>query len=752
VALKIARWTIIGAVVAVVLVKPGAIYTCGPFFESATFALGYKPQPSSAAFAAGQMGIVLPSFRRSYLIVAYRYLRGLKLDDEQQRDAIDVWNRQVGPNPEENDRSAIEAWREARSKVSESPTAPPATAYAPLSADRPYETFLNCPNDAFQAAVSTLQKRVQTYSGNTDAIQNWVRAQDQVFSNCDGKTPVIPAPLDSGDALQRADRAYQIAAAQFYARLYDDAAASFDQLGTESSSPWSGLGPYLAARALVRKATLAFPENDKFDVPTMQAAQGRLEKIVQNTKAAPPQEPARRLLDYVRFRTEPAKRAAELEQLMIKPDPGPNFRQHFWDYVLLVSKGGQPGDLSDWLQTWHTDESGGPAGEYSSPYNKQAAEHAVTKWRGAHSITWLIAALQLADGNEPWTGDLLRDAGEVPVSSPGYLTVRYFALRLLAQRKQDDAARKDLDALLNHPPGDLPPATRNLFNDQRQKLATSLSDFLEHAGEMPSRVGFDWDDIGRSEADEDESDKPNPAAARAYFNRYSAQVLARRMRLALLAESAQSTALPGHLRRELARSIWVRAVLAGDFAAAEKLHPVLQELDSPLWKAMEPFRAASNDSEKRFAAVFVILQNPGLNPSVREGLLRKSTLGEVDTYRDNWWCDDLGAGVGTTARGQHAEFPFPSFVVDSDRNATKQELEKLASTGFAPNYLTSAVLAFAKEHPDDPRIPQALHLAVRSTRFGCSNPDTTHLSEAAFTLLHRRYPKSEWAERTKYHY
>jgi hypothetical protein len=91
-------------------------------------------------------------------------------------------------------------------------------------------------------------------------------------------------------------------------------------------------------------------------------------------------------------------------------------------------------------------------------------------------------------------------------------------------------------------------------------------------------------------------------------------------------------------------------------------------------------------------------------------------------------------------------------VTDADKNRAQQEQEKVTRTGFAPNYLTTEVLAFAKQHPEDPRVPPALHLAVRATRCGCTNPATTRLSEAAFNLLHKQYPKSEWAEKTKYHY
>ena len=49
-------------------------------------------------------------------------------------------------------------------------------------------------------------------------------------------------------------------------------------------------------------------------------------------------------------------------------------------------------------------------------------------------------------------------------------------------------------------------------------------------------------------------------------------------------------------------------------------------------------------------------------------------------------------------------------------------------------------------------MPEALHLAVRATRYGCTDDETSQWSSKAFQLLRRRYPKSEWAAKTKYHY
>jgi hypothetical protein len=61
-------------------------------------------------------------------------------------------------------------------------------------------------------------------------------------------------------------------------------------------------------------------------------------------------------------------------------------------------------------------------------------------------------------------------------------------------------------------------------------------------------------------------------------------------------------------------------------------------------------------------------------------------------------------------------------------------------------------MAWAQRTSDDPRVPEALHLAVRATRFGCTDADTGTFSKAAFDLLHQRYPKSSWAQKTKYWY
>jgi hypothetical protein len=133
-------------------------------------------------------------------------------------------------------------------------------------------------------------------------------------------------------------------------------------------------------------------------------------------------------------------------------------------------------------------------------------------------------------------------------------------------------------------------------------------------------------------------------------------------------------------------------------------------------------------------------------------------------FSDKWWCADMtgeqnwgkyepyNKDVNLKFAERKSDFPFPAWESDEDKVAAKREWQKLGTVATAPNYLAAQVLGYAKDHEDDERVPQALHLAVRGTHLGCTNAETTRLSKAAFNFLHDRYPKNEWAAKTKYYY
>ena len=749
-ALKNLRRLLVSFGVLFVLVAPSAIYSCGPFITSAIFAFTDRPDAPEQNFAAGKLGIVRPEFRPAYLIVAYRYFSGLKLNQDEQAAAQAVWDRDLMPEHPSADE-AMAAWDKARSKVPNVPPPPQVSQFANVSKDQPYFQYLSCPGDAFTNAARTLDDRNTKFPAGD--LREWILGQDQVFSNCSGEVHVMPAAFHGDNSLLQADRAYQIAAAHFYARDFDDAASEFDAIAQDRSSPWAGVSPYLAARALVRKANLSCKPNEQFDPASMAEAQKRLEAILADPRSDSIREPALRLLNYVRFRTEPNKRVAELDAMIVQSTPGKNFKQDLWDYVVLLSNGRQAGDPSEWVETFQASVN------YPPIMRDQLVKKTLSKWQETKSLPWLIAALAVSDAHSPSLSSLLAAAKEIRSSSPAYLTVHYYASRLMTASGQSDAARAELDALVKSSDDELPRGSRNLLNEERLKLTTSFDDFLQHSAEMPVLADVDF-----NTGDMIPSDKPSALNDSPLFNQFAAEVLVKRLPVSLLIQAAGSAALPKNLRREIARTAWVRSVLIDDLDSAGKLQPVLQELDQPLWKTMEPFRSATDSAEKHFAALFIILNNPGMTPSVRESSLRTTTLGEIDNYRDNWWCSDMNSGSFGKAYTEYnkdanlkfvdsdPDFPFPAWLSDAQKSVAGAEWTKLTATGTAPNYLVAQVIAHARQHPQDAHVPQALYLAVRSTRYGCTNAETTQASKAAFDFLHERYPGNEWTVKTKFYY
>ena len=78
----------------------------------------------------------------------------------------------------------------------------------------------------------------------------------------------------------------------------------------------------------------------------------------------------------------------------------------------------------------------------------------------------------------------------------------------------------------------------------------------------------------------------------------------------------------------------------------------------------------------------------------------------------------------------------------------KSQMGALKAAGPGPDYLAKQVLDWATAHPEDPRNPEALALAVKTSGFSCATK--TNNVERVFRLLHTRYPNSEWTKKTPY--
>ncbi len=739
---------------------------CGPFFEQAIFTYTLHPDLPLTNFAQGQLGILQPTYARSYLYVAYRHLIGMGFDQEEQAALVALWDERLNPqadlwNP--NASAAVKAWSDVRTQFAAVGPLPQINVFKALEARNGafyYHEYVNCTADAFQTAAHTLTARIEQFGVDSVDVLDWVRAQDQVFSNCSG-VRAIPAPAapQSPEILQK-DRAYQIAAAHFYAGDLAAAERLFGDIADDPASHWRPLAPYLVARSLLRQGSLV-PRYDDVDTAKLAAAQQTLTAILDDKNLQVIHPAARRLLAVVRARLEPAVRVHELAQSLLTPHSGPTLKQDLWDYTLLLdrvaderhaadARAARRDDLTDWILTF---QDTGPA----------ALEHALERWTSTAALPWMVAALTKIDVGHARHRDLLAAAEKVPQEAPGFASVMFHRLRLLAAAGKRDEVRQQLDSLLSQAPPTFPPSGRNLLLALRMKLARTRYEFMTYAPRLPVAITYNIDGRELPENMETNERLQLIAQDQPLFDADAARVFNRRLPLDTLREMVHRTILPTHLRRELAMAVLTRSLIMKEEDTTRDLVPVVKTLIPELGPGLDEYRATINRDARAFAGIFMILRFPGLRPYVQANVGRLTPIDQVDNYRDNWWCALDPATIGTSRDGDRLSAPLEilyrnvqdqafEFLSASQANAAQQELQRLASLGTAPNYFSQQVMAWAQRASNDPRVPEALHLVVRATRFGCTDADTGTLSKAAFDLLHERYPKSPWAQKTKYWY
>jgi hypothetical protein len=726
-------------IVAVVWLTTQYSYACGPFFPQAVFTHKLHPDFPLADYAVGSLGVLQPTYARSYLYVAYRYLNGLGFDKNEQKALVALWDERLNPKLV-NEQEWVNKWLSARNKI---PDVQPASITILYRWQTTYSWYPNCLEDTFRSAIKTLDERIKTFGQDSAEIREWLRGQDQVLANCP-EGQAIPTPLPStANALLRADRAYQIAAANFYAGNFETAEKMFREIAQDASSPWHEITPLLRARALIRRATLGNPQ-DSMNQRFLADAEAQLKQLLGDNRLQAIHASANRLLAFVDLKLKPQARLREVSQVLLKKDVGDTLKQDLWDYTVLLDSQ-KPSvdfdDLTNWIFTFQEKDQ------------RFAAKYSLEKWRQTKSPHWLVAVLAKIDAQDANANDVLKAAASVDRTSPAYLTILYHRIRLFSEMGNTAEARRLLEEFFSRAPGKVPISSQNLFRAQRLALAQNLDEFLKYAPRTPAL-------ITTNEDGEELPDNVKWHSAGSYFDDDAVHVLNKALPVQLLKEASFSKALPIHLRRDLILATWVRAILLENDSLAVGLTSEIRRLIPQLNEAMRAYQNVPNPTARHLEAVLIILKHPGMRPFVGAGLSRLTQLSRIDNYRDNWWCSPAVIfGLGSVNASTMFELSWkdistkaiplhnlPSFMSEAQTDVARQEIAKLVPLETAPTYLGRAVIDWAKRYPADPRVPEALHLVVRSTRYGCGN----YVSKDAFQLLHKKYPKSEWTKKTPY--
>ena len=740
--------------IAFLLVGPATTLACGPFSLDTIFVFTVHPEYPLENFARGDIGTIQPTYARSYLYVAYRYLNGKGFTAEEQSALVDLWSDRLNLRWEPSEEQSMKRWFEARHTVLGGGEDPKIDVYRSREKPNEYETYLNCQKDSFETAADTLEARAKLWGAKSAVLKTWVEAQDQVFANCSEGKHIPEALTDETDVLARADREYQIAAANFYAGNFDQALTGFQAIAADRTSPWHESAPYLVARTFLRKASLGGEEQK---AGSLTESEKQLKKILASEEHKPSHENARRLLGLVELRLHPKDVVHELAASLIGKNANPNLKQELWDYTLLLDQfaGDEPAgalppniadlgsdDLTDWLLTFQS----------AKP---EALAHSVERWQATSSVHWLVAALAKVDSHHASAEALKRAGAAISTDSPAFPSVMFHIVRLNIAGGRINEARTMLDQLLTKRQSQLNASSLNSLRQQRMLVASNLDEFLTYAQRVPA--GLSWNDDGREiPADpSDVGDEMKPLQNRPLFDSDAAKVLNEKMPLSLLKQAALSKTLPDHLRRDLAQAAWLRAVILSDQVTAAELVPTLKSLVPELSTLLDNFLAARDPEAKKFAGIYAWLKFPGLEPVVDAGIGRQIPLSEQDSYRDNWWCsaaftanaDDSEESAKKRAAN---DVMSPAFLTKAQRSNASSEYLLLSTVGAGPNYISRQVIEWATSNPTDARVPEALHLAVNTTRHGCTDKQTGRWSKAAYDFLHRRYPNNAWTKRTPY--
>lgn len=797
----------------VLLVPPPVVLACGPDFTAPTYTDFHAPDLHSLSYLQGKLGLLQSGYFHIYLYEAYRNLTGKPFTPTEiaalsELDGASPPSAAQSQSNNQHTQDAVLEWQVYRANAIGEPLksvpmrSHPAGIYREERRGDLYVMYPNCLNGAFENALRTLHAKVNQYGGRSAVVKEWVAAQDAVFENCAGpgfrpesKPAVIPAAARAEDpAAIRSDRAYQIAAAHFYAGEFDAAQSDFEQIVKDPTSPYNKIAAYLQARVLIRKATLN-GSDEGFDAAILSQAETLLRALMADKDYADYHAAAQRLLGFTRIRLHRQERLNELEAALSASEASKNFGQDVADYLWLLDRpvltktvtippasAGQPAqkgsaldessrlkgsDMTDWIFNF---QEAGPG----------AASHALKRWRETNSLPWLVSSIAEAGSKDNAVPDLLAAVSKIGPDSPAYPTLTFHRLRLLEQSGNLDAARRDLDQLLAQSKSSMPISARNEFLALRMKLAVNLSEFLQFA----PRTSTDASGVAPVPAGQADYPPGSPeyAATRAHFDSDAAVIFTEKIPLRLLADAAKSSSVPPLLRTEVAIAAWTRAILLKNEDVAKEMTPVLEELLPELKPALAEYASAPAGEQRDFTAVFEILRNPGFRPFVSASpgrgwfySMNEPRFDKLDEFQDNWWCSFAPAKsnenwgrnyyrmFSTPSRPLQLVYPggmltSPHFLSDQDRADAEKENATLAALPSAPRWLGQSAIALATAHPEDPRVPEALHLAVNAWRYGCTetsvNPseqqEGPNYSKQAFEILHSRYPDNEWTKKTPY--
>lgn len=667
-----------------------------------------------AGYLHGHLGVLLPSYDNVYLMMAYRQAAGLPAlsaaDEALLLDPVEKPQVPVTDATESNDPMAI--WlRERKRALATDPAYAVKAGWLELGE---YRYTDNCQGPAFAMASKTLAERSSQHAKEPEWLRAWLAGQDSVFSACDPKQSALDMPVLPANAPKWLvqDRAYQSAARLFYQQKLGEAAQAFETISRDKASPWRDWAAYLTVRTWWRDN---FKEAESYrklleTAPDWRKQPNmlRLQEIAATAKDTEVADAARSLYDALATRFDPLAAYhglwRKIEGKAPVEDIGAWVRDEHWVRAML-----KPDDYADEWLTANWPNLGELPGAPPVP------RKALPNWRDKANPIWLASAMMIATQKTPGQEEMCDASRKFRATHPLYVHFAWQRTRLALTGGDYVAARKELAAIREALSAESL-GTRQQFDQLDMIAAPTLEQVGQHL--LRKAVSWEyWDDEGLNIT----LQLPDAPKRDDLLDVETRQWLAKYFSGREMLQLAQAPHLPPNIRKDLAGEAWRRAIFLADAALEQQASRQIGELadDKLLLAATE----AATPDEMRFR------------------MARNLLLKAVPRVAGYLVPSEPNQNIG------YWDTP-PQF---HDAAFKRQQAADLAilSKGNETTWMGQQILPWMNNQPRFAEAPAILEKLVYASRYGMRDTAT---SRRAFVLLHKQYPASPEAVRTKYYY
>lgn len=787
---KIFKRTFIGAVL--FGISTGVVFACGPYFPL----FYHTPQDlSKLSFFDADLDfssidnsdVVIPDNVDAYsLFPTYRKIIGKPLSYQTKKLLYYIEPDSVYSNSDTGNTiypsTPLELWNGEREGVG-------------MSAN--YKSDGACLDSTYRTAVSALKDKKNVYG--KDDVFKWVNNQDKVFDLCaralsskevvivreektswftsfkvyikskvsklksffkkeDVATQATPK-CKEGDCLfevkykysgmLQQDYEYQQAAMSFYSSDFDLASKQFKVISETKNHPWRAYATYSLGRVYLQ---LGEELNKKEEYDKKAAEQFRTLindkdfKALSSDDLTMLRDNAQEAMSRMKYKND--------EEILEKTSDSQIIKIVLDELHATNGETLKNSPYAQWLNSW-------------TGTTTEALLIAKSNYKKTRQDVWLVPLAKHIKKTDPMFSEISTAIRDLPHTFPAYWTTQYYLIKSYIDAGDTKEAQKILAQLPEAPSQ----WVWNYIEDLRMLTADNLIDMFRHS------VRYSITTYYVSENRDSKKIQQIPMIDDKAKDIFSIIPIEEQ------ADIFSASDILSKDQTELVRlTIFVRAILLNNFIIADKMAQLISENNEAIKSDLVDYLKAKNVEEKKFTSALFMLHYPGVGLWLYDDAVVKvplSVMSESNTYEDNlsdssyrvisnydynrWdYCqpykyipsDIPGSGTDESIDVAEPKYdvPFVSRVLSKeDQSLARSESKKMYVV--PPNYFAEIILAYAKTHPNDVRIPEALHDGVKMTKYStCRNGETSYYSKKMFKLLHDEYPNSNWSKQTPVHY